>query len=164
MNHVIYGIQNMLSGCIYVGRHSSENLDNKYMGSSSALNRAMRKFGRKHFDFVILEHCADLASCIDAEARIVNREFVARHDTYNIMLGGIERSGHVRVPGTFQYENPDTCVTKYFRDGFEPEGWVRVGIIRLSKFRTYDGPNGKKAVFREGAEPPEWIKRRFANK
>jgi len=55
--YFIYIIKNSLNGKSYVGFHSTNNLNDGYMGGGIAINRAYKKHGSKNFEKNILEFC-----------------------------------------------------------------------------------------------------------
>jgi hypothetical protein len=83
-----YKITNTIDNTIYVGIHGTNNLDDGYMGSGSYLKRAIKKYGRKKFTKEILQYFKSYKEALDYEAVIVTKEFIERHDTYNLKEGG----------------------------------------------------------------------------
>lgn len=84
----LYKITNLINSKIYVGIHSTDNLDDGYMGSGKALHFAKLKHGIENFKKEIISFHDSFESLVEAEATVVNREFVNRGDTYNLCLGG----------------------------------------------------------------------------
>ena len=99
MYYLIYKITNTINNKIYIGKHQTNNKDDGYMGSGKILKRAIEKYGVDKFKKEILFECATLEEMNQKEADIVDDEFVARLDTYNIKLGG---------QGGFDYINEKT--------------------------------------------------------
>jgi len=73
---------------IYIGIHSSKNKDNWYKGSGKLLKLAFKEYGKKNFKKENLVLCDSKEHLFEMERLIVDKEFVAREDTYNINLGG----------------------------------------------------------------------------
>ncbi len=95
MFYTIYQITNLTDGKIYIGKHQAHKLDDGYMGSGKILSRAIKKHGRENFKKEIL-HVFDTEAEMNAkEADLVNEEFVARKDTYNICFGGQGGFGYI---------------------------------------------------------------------
>lgn len=88
MYYLIYKITNNVNNKIYVGKHKTENKNDGYMGSGTILNRAIEKYGIDKFTKEILFECDNEVEMNQKEAEIVDEEFVARLDTYNVKLGG----------------------------------------------------------------------------
>lgn len=91
-HYLIYQIRNKLNGMIYIGQHQTENVDDGYMGSGLRIRRAIEKYGIENFEKTILFECKSEAEMNAKEAEIVNEEFIARDDVYNICLGGMDGS------------------------------------------------------------------------
>lgn len=88
MYYLIYKITNNINNKIYIGKHQTENKDDDYMGSGTILKKAIEKYGLDKFTKEILFECNSLEEMNQKEAEIVDEEFIARLDTYNIKLGG----------------------------------------------------------------------------
>jgi len=88
MHYYLYEIKNNVNGKIYVGVHKTKNLDDGYMGSGKIIKRAIEKYGLENFTRTILETFDTQEEMFAKEKEIVNEEFLAREDTYNILRGG----------------------------------------------------------------------------
>ena len=84
----LYKITNKINHKIYIGVHSTDNLNDGYMGSGVILKLAKEKYGEENFEKEILEFFDSSKEMLEAEAKVVNNEFRNRKDTYNIALGG----------------------------------------------------------------------------
>ncbi len=84
----LYEIKNKLNNKIYIGIHSTEDIDDGYMGSGTLIVQSISKYGKNNFIKTILEYCDNRELLIELEKKIVNKEFVNRRDTYNLVVGG----------------------------------------------------------------------------
>ena len=83
----IYLITNNLNGKIYVGKHSTDNLNDGYMGSGVALHRAYNKYGQENFTKKILAF-ADTEEKLNWFERFYIKKYHARTNGYNLTDGG----------------------------------------------------------------------------
>lgn len=86
--HIIYKITNSINGKFYIGKHSTNNIEDNYLGSSKILYRAIKKYGKENFTKEILDIFYTEQEALDKESELVNETFVNRKDTYNLTLGG----------------------------------------------------------------------------
>lgn len=88
MYHYVYAVTNLLDRKVYVGKHSTDDLDDDYMGSGKLLFRAIAKYDLENFRKDILGFFDSEIDALDVERRLVTEEFVSRNDTYNLIPGG----------------------------------------------------------------------------
>ena len=82
---IVYQTTNKINGNIYVGVHTGAR--RTYLGSGDNLKRAIDKYGKENFTReTLFEGTSE--EVLEKEKEIVNGEFIARRDTYNICLGG----------------------------------------------------------------------------
>ena len=102
--HLIYMIVNKINNKIYIGKHSTKNPYDDYMGSGRAINAAINKYGLENFEKTIL-YCFDSEDkAYLKESEIVDENFVKRQDTYNMKCGGKGNSS-CDIKGKFKGEN-----------------------------------------------------------
>jgi len=94
MFHIIYKITNLVNNKIYIGAHSTDNIDDGYMGSGHALNRAKKKYGLENFKKDILFVYTKSEEMYQKESEIVTESFCAMKDNYNVRVGGIGGWNH----------------------------------------------------------------------
>lgn len=84
----IYKITNLLNGKMYIGQHTTSNIDDGYMGSGKIILRALKKYGVENFRKEWLMFCEDEEELNYMERVYVDQTWVDRSDTYNLNLGG----------------------------------------------------------------------------
>lgn len=89
----IYLITNNLNGKIYVGKHSTDNLNDGYMGSGKLIKLAYNKYGKEHFSKKILAF-ADTEEKLNWFERYYIKKYHARTKGYNLTDGGDGTLGH----------------------------------------------------------------------
>ena len=91
---IIYKITNTVNNKIYIGAHTTKNINDEYMGSGHALARAKNKYGLEKFTKEILHIFDNEQDMWNKELEIVNEDFCKRTDNYNIRTGGIGGWNH----------------------------------------------------------------------
>ena len=86
--HFIYKTTNLLSGKYYIGMHSTDDLEDGYLGSGNRLRLAIRKHGKENFKREILEFCETRNELKKRESEIVNLDEVAKKECMNLKVGG----------------------------------------------------------------------------
>lgn len=94
-----YKITNNINGHFYFGVHSTNNLDDGYMGSGKRLHIAYKKYGIENFSKEILKFFDTAKEAYEYEAEVVNESLVKDDTCYNIQQGGksISLSGFITV-------------------------------------------------------------------
>jgi group I intron endonuclease len=88
MFYTIYKITNQIDGKFYVGSHKTKDLNDNYMGSGKYLKHAQEKYGIENFVKEILFVFENADDMYAKEAEIVNEDFLATENTYNLKIGG----------------------------------------------------------------------------
>lgn len=87
--HTVYKTTNLVNGKIYIGKHSTNDLNDSYFGSGRLLKDALNKYGKDNFKKEILStHDTDLLA-YSAEEKILTEEFIAGNQNYNLCVGGL---------------------------------------------------------------------------
>ncbi len=89
-HNIIYETENKVNGKIYVGKHSTDNLGDGYLGSGEKLKKAIKKHGKKNFFRRILDWCLPCQYYIDHKEQqwIEILDAQDRVTGYNITGGG----------------------------------------------------------------------------
>lgn len=86
--HYFYKITNLINGKYYYGIHSTNNLEDGYMGSGTCLKKAYKKYGIENFNKEILRYFDNREELANYEEFIVNENLITDFNCYNISKGG----------------------------------------------------------------------------
>ena len=160
-HYLVYQTTNLLNGKIYIGQHQTYDVSDGYLGSGKELGDDIKRFGRENFKREILFDFDSFEEMNDKERELVNEDFVAREDTYNLVVGGRDIKGNLTFLGKHHseetkrkisemkrknppigksngmfdkhwYYNPSTLEQKPFELGKQPEGWIQGHIQEMT--------------------------------
>ena len=83
----IYKITNQINNKIYIGKHSTDNLDDGYMGSGILIKKAIQKYGIENFTKEYLAFC-NSEEKLNLFERFYIKKFNSREVGYNLTDGG----------------------------------------------------------------------------
>jgi len=86
--HVIYKTTCKVNNKFYVGMHSTDNLDDGYLGSGKYLWNSIRKHGKDNFNVEFLEFFDNRKDLINREIEMVNEDLIQDPMCMNLMTGG----------------------------------------------------------------------------
>lgn len=86
--YTVYKVTNKINNMIYIGVHVTKNIKDNYIGSGTNIRKAIKEFGRHNFMKEILYVFDNKEDMLNKEKELVDDIFIARPDTYNIILGG----------------------------------------------------------------------------
>lgn len=84
----VYLIRNNINKKFYIGKHSTNNLDDGYMGSGRLIKQAIKKYGKENFSKQILCFCDTAEDALLVEEFLVTPYLISRDDCYNANIGG----------------------------------------------------------------------------
>jgi len=138
MFYTIYKTTNNINGKWYIGYHSTENIDDDYLGSGRDLKKAIKKYGVENFSKEILFVFNSSEEALRKEAELVDEYVVKNKNSYNIKEGGEGGWSHItemcRSNGEFKakrYENWSDTVKQMHKDG------------KIKSWTKHDGFKGK---------------------
>ena len=86
--HYLYKTTNLKNGKFYVGIHSTDNLEDGYLGSGKYLWNSIYKYGKEHFEREILELFETREKLFEREKNLVNEDFIKDPMCMNLRIGG----------------------------------------------------------------------------
>jgi len=86
--HFIYKTTCSLTGKFYIGMHSSDSLEDGYLGSGKILGYSRHKHGDENHTREILEYCESREHLKAREKEIVNEELLSDPLNINLKYGG----------------------------------------------------------------------------
>ena len=87
--HYIYKTTNLKNGRFYVGMHSTDNLNDGYLGSGTRLRRSIRRNGKENFKIEYLEFFSNRFDLVNREKELVNENLLKDKKCMNLKLGGL---------------------------------------------------------------------------
>ena len=95
--HYIYKTTNLINGKYYIGMHSTDNLNDGYIGSGKRLWYSINKYGKENFKCEILEFLPDRVTLKEREKELVNEDVLKDKMCLNIKIGG--EGGNLGING-----------------------------------------------------------------
>lgn len=95
--HFIYKTTNLLNEKFYVGMHSTDNLEDGYIGSGKRLRYSINKHGHSNHKFEILEFLPSREELKKREAEVVNEELLTNPLCMNLKFGGEGGWDHIVI-------------------------------------------------------------------
>ena len=116
MFHYVYEITNKINGKKYIGKHSTNNLNDKYMGSGVAISEAIKKYGIENFSKNILHLCGSEEEAFKFELLEIEKVEATKNSLYyNIASGG--KGGVVSLWNDLEHrENMSLKTKKQWQD------------------------------------------------
>lgn len=104
--HFIYKTTNLINHKYYIGMHSTNNLNDGYLGSGTRLWRSIQHYGKENFNVEIQEFLPNRESLRNREEELVNEEILKDPFCMNICKGGYgdfdnanPKYRHLRIKG-----------------------------------------------------------------
>lgn len=72
--YILYETINLVNKKFYIGQHSTDNVEDGYLGSGKQLHRAIEKYGEQNFRRRILKFCSSLEELLLEEGRLMNSQ------------------------------------------------------------------------------------------
>ena len=86
--HYIYKTTDIRNGNFYIGMHSTNDLNDGYVGSGTRLKNLIYKHGKEIFNLEILEFLPNRKKLKERESEIVNSELLLEEKCLNLKPGG----------------------------------------------------------------------------
>lgn len=86
--HYLYKTVNKVNGKVYYGMHSTNNLEDSYIGSGKLLRQSIRKYGKENFETTIIGFYDSREELKIAEKDLITEEMLKDQKCYNLQPGG----------------------------------------------------------------------------
>ncbi len=86
--HFIYKTTNLLNGKFYIGMHSTDNLQDGYIGSGKRIWYSIKKYGKENFKIEHIEFFPNRDELIQREIELVNEDILKDPLCMNLKTGG----------------------------------------------------------------------------
>lgn len=86
--HFLYKTTNIINNRYYYGMHSTNVLEDGYIGSGKRLWYEVRKYGKESFKCEILEFFEDREALAKAESELITSQEITKEECLNLVTGG----------------------------------------------------------------------------
>lgn len=115
----------------YIGIHSTNNMNDGYLGSGTIIQNSIRKYGKDLHKIEILEFSNSREELHDHEKRYVTIDQLLNPNCMNILLGGINRRETLRTNrGRIRIHHPNNPKTSFYVRTEDVEEFINLGYVR----------------------------------
>lgn len=86
--HFTYKTTNLINNRYYLGMHSTNRIDDGYLGSGKRLYYELNKYGRDNFKFEILKQFDSREELVQAEIKLITEQDLTNPNCLNLKQGG----------------------------------------------------------------------------
>lgn len=86
--YTVYRVTNKVNGKYYIGKHTTDDPNDKYMGTGTIITRAIQAYGLDAFEKQVLYFCDSEEHAFEVEAQLVTEALVNDPMCYNLRAGG----------------------------------------------------------------------------
>ena len=86
--HFTYKTINLINGRYYLGMHSTNTLNDRYLGSGKRLYYEIKKYGKSNFKLEIIKQYDSREALIKGEIDLITKEDLSNPNCLNLMFGG----------------------------------------------------------------------------
>lgn len=134
MYFTVYKITNVINQRYYIGVHSTENLNDSYMGSSRVVNSAISTYGIESFKKEILFLLDSSEEAYAKEAELVTEETLKDPLCYNLKVGGYGNEKGRLHPRYGVKETPEVRLKKSLaKKGLKPNNYGKKRSVEANK-------------------------------
>jgi len=158
--HLIYKTTNLINNKIYIGAHSTNNINDGYIGSGKRLHAAIERHGVENFKREVLYIFNSPEEMFEKEKEIITEKFVSRPDVYNIVTGGFGgfNKGSINLRHITNTETGEViAVDKVKLKEFLNNGWVLGGVQPSNKGKVYMYKDDKRIAL-DSARTEKYLK------
>jgi len=146
--HYIYKTTCNITGRWYIGMHSTNNLDDGYMGSGLRIRRSIRKYGLINHNKEILEFLPTRDDLVLREIEILTKELISEENCINLKGGGY---------GGF---SSDEHKVKFLAEGVKNGRIASDKVLKLK----FGGGDDWKTIFMSYVTKKAWTKNSYSEK
>ena len=125
---IVYQTTNLVNNKIYIGVHKTKNpfefdgylgngiyvnQANSYIYAKTKMEAAVKKYGPKNFNRIVLSIFENEEEAYAEEARLVDEKFLKRSDVYNMILGGKIPPLVRPIKPVYQYDSEGNYVKSF---------------------------------------------------
>jgi hypothetical protein len=132
-HNYLYKVTCNLDNSVYIGVHSTNNINDGYKGSGTLLKKKIEKHGWENFTKEILSHYETRKEVLAAEAEHVNPDFLKLEYVMNLVSGG----GGWQKPLVTKAKNRYTQREKRYTM-YDAEHIYKLNL-RYKEFKVYGG-------------------------
>lgn len=168
MEHILYKTTNSINGRFYIGIHSSDNLNDGYLGSGKRIRTEITKYGKENFVREILEFCSTRAELKQKESEIVNEELLKHPLCLNLKNGG-EGNSSADAKRHWQSAEYKEKIKRARKETWQQEGYREKMQIALklalakpeTKAKMIEHGKNQKGKRKHSEETKEHLSKRF---
>ena len=149
--HYIYKTTCSVNGKCYIGMHSTDNINDSYLGSGKRLWNSINYYGKENFTKEIVEFCENRVELKKREKEIVNEELLNEKLCMNLQVGG---------GGGFVNEDH---MLKCSIAGNQKQKWLMENDENFKKRRKEIGLENKKHRFKFPKGTKIWLGRKHSD-
>mgnify|MGYP003610160220 CR=1 FL=1 len=156
--HFIYKTIDTRNENFYIGMHSSDNLNDSYLGSGKRIRNIKQKHGKDILKLEILEFLPNRDSLKKRELEIVNSDLLKEEKCMNLRIGGVGGFSHET-----QLRNSPKGI-KRFLELMENPKWKEKQLKKISNgVKNYLTTNNKNGMW-DGKSHTEETKKIISSK